>query len=321
MIPFAGVRLGHATHPVHPTGCTVLLCPPGTYGSVDTRGPAPGSRELALLAADKPDDKEVNAIVLTGGSAFGLATADGVMRYLSERGLGHPTPVRPVPIVPTAVVFDLRPATAFTPDAAMGYAACEAAAAYEGFIAQGNVGAGAGVLVGKWAGLPHMMKGGFGVASICKDGVEVAAAAVVNAVGDVVNDDGSVLAGARDLGGGWLAARNPLRYAGERPLPLAGTNTTLVVVATDAILSRNELARLTHHAHNGLAIAVRPSHTRHDGDVAFALSTRRVAAPVNLINNMAVLAVAEAIRNAVRFAASLPGVPGLGDMEPQNGEL
>ena len=311
MIPFAGVRLGHATHAQFPTGCTVFLCPPGTYGSVDSRGPAPGSRELALLAPDKPDDKEVNAVVLTGGSAFGLATADGVMRYLAERNIGHPTPIRNVPIVPAAVVFDLRPGTTYTPDAALGYAACQAAADYAGEIAQGNVGVGAGVLVGKWAGFPYMMKGGFGVASITADGVEVAAAAVVNAVGDVVNDDGSVLAGARDPDGGWLAARYPLRYAGEMGLPPPGTNTTLVVVATDATLTRNELARLAHHAHNGLAIAVRPSHTRHDGDIAFALSTRRVVAPITLVNNMAVTAVSEAIRNAVRVAATADGIPGL----------
>jgi L-aminopeptidase/D-esterase-like protein len=312
MINFAGIRIGHATHPEFPTGCTVFLCPAGTFGSVDARGPAPGSRELALLAPDKPDDKTVDAVVLTGGSAFGLATADGVMRYLSERGIGHPTPVRPVPIVPAAVVFDLgwNPAAA-TPDAAMGYAACAAAESYAGGIAQGNVGAGAGVFVGKWAGWPHMMKGGFGVASLTIEGVEVAAAAVVNAVGDVVDEQGRVLAGARALEGGWLAEGNPLRFVAEPATPPAGTNTTLVIAATDAILSRSELARLTHQIHNGLAIAVRPSHTRHDGDVAFALSTERVAAPINLVNNMAVAVTAEAIRNAVRHAATLFGVPGL----------
>ncbi|WP_374686100.1 P1 family peptidase [Promineifilum sp.] len=312
MINFAGIRMGHATHTEFPTGCTVFLCPNGTFGSVEARGPAPGSRELAVLAPDKPDDKAVNAVVLTGGSAFGLATADGVMRYLSERGIGHPTPVRPVPIVPAAVVFDLgwNPEAA-TPDAAMGYVACVAAESYAGVIEQGNVGVGAGVFVGKWAGWPHMMKGGFGVASLTIEGVEVAAAVVVNAVGDVVDEDGRVLAGARAPGGGWLADSNPLRFVAEPVIPPAGTNTTLVVVATDAILSRSELARLTHQAHNGLAIAVRPSHTRHDGDVAFTLSTERVAAPINLVSNMAVAVVAEAIRNAVRHAATVFGVPGL----------
>lgn len=310
MINFAGLRLGHATHPHYPTGCTVFLCPDGTLGSVEARGPATGSRELALLAPDKPDDKEVDAIVLTGGSAFGLAAADGVMRYLAERGVGHPTPVRPVPIVPAAVVFDLRPGIDYTPDSDLGYAACVAAESYGGAIDQGNVGAGTGVFVGKWGGFPHMMKGGFGVASLREEGIEVAAAAVVNAVGDVVNGDGSVLAGARD-GDGWLAARHPLRYVAGLALPPPGTNTTLVVVATDAIASRSELARLAHQAHHGLAIAVRPSHTRHDGDIAFALSTGRLDAPIQLVNNMAVHVVAEAIRNAVRFAATAGGVPGL----------
>lgn len=312
MIDFAGIRIGHATHPEHNTGCTVFLCPDGTLGGVDARGPAPGSREFALLAPDKPDDKEVDAILLTGGSAFGLAAADGVMRYLAERGIGHPTPIRPVPIVPAAVVFDLGfNNVPFLPNAESGYQACVAAEAFAGEIAQGNVGAGAGVLVGKWAGFPHMMKGGFGVASLRRDGVVVAAAAVVNAVGDVVNEDGSVLAGARDSQGGWQAAVNPLRYVDISLLPPAGTNTTLIVVATNAHLSRSGLARLSHHAHNGLAIAVRPSHTRHDGDVAFALATGQVATAENLVNNMAVAAVTEAIRNGVRHARSMMGIPGL----------
>jgi L-aminopeptidase/D-esterase-like protein len=312
-VDFAGIRIGHTTFPEHHTGCTVFLCPDGTLGSVDARGPAPGSRELALMAPDKPEDKEIDAVVLTGGSAFGLATADGVMRYLSERGVGHPTPVRPVPIVPAAVVFDLGLSPeAFTPDAAAGNAACQAAEHFDGQIEQGNVGAGTGVLVGKWAGFPHMMKGGFGVASLRYDDVVVAAAAVVNAVGDILNDDGSVLAGARDGEGGWLAQQNPLRFVDWRAAPFSGMNTTLVVVATNAILSRSELARLTHQAHNGIAITVRPSHTRHDGDIAFALSTARVAASYDLVCNLAVAATGEAIRNGVRHAVSVLGIPGLG---------
>lgn len=316
MMDFAGIRIGHATHPDFHTGCTVFLCPDGTLGSVDARGPAPGSREFALLAPDKPDDKEVDAVLLTGGSAFGLAAADGVMRYLAERGIGHPTPVRPVPIVPAAVVFDLGFNTAaFLPNAESGYQACVAAESFAGEIEQGNVGAGAGVLVGKWAGFAFMMKGGFGVSSLRVGDVVVAAAAVVNAVGDVVADDGSVLAGARDPEGGWQVAGNPLRYVEAPVLPPAGTNTTLLIVVTNARLSRSALARLTHHAHNGLAIAVRPSHTRHDGDVAFALATGQVTAAENLINNMAVAAVSEAIRNGVRHARSMKGIPGLAGAE------
>jgi len=312
MIDFAGIRIGHTTYADKFTGCTVFLCPDGTYGSVEVRGPAPGSREAALLAPDKPDDKEVDAILLTGGSAFGLAAADGVMRWLAERGIGHPTLIRPVPIVPAAVVFDMGVSSGeFLPNAESGYAACDAADAFDGEIAQGNVGAGTGVLVGKWAGFMQMMKGGFGVSSQMVDEVVVSAAAVVNAVGDIVNEDGTVLAGARNPNGGWMATEYPLRFAGAEVLPPPGVNTTLVVVATNAILSRNELARMTHQAHNGIAIAVRPSHTRHDGDTAYALSTERVAADTNLVSNMAVVAVSEAIRNAVRYAAGLPGIPGL----------
>lgn len=314
MIDFAGIRIGHATHREHNTGCTVFLCPDGTFGSVDARGPAPGSRELALLAPDKPDEKEVDAILLAGGSAFGLAAADGVMRWLAERGIGHPTPIRPVPIVPAAVVFDLGlNSGVFLPDAASGYAACAAAESFAGEVEQGNVGAGAGVLVGKWAGFPHMMKGGFGITSLRVGEVVVAAAAVVNAVGDVVNEDGTVLAGARNPDGGWMVTQNALRYVDMDVLPPPGMNTTLVVAASNAILSRSELARLAHQAHNGLAIAVRPSHTRHDGDITFTLSTEQVAAPINLVNNMTVAAVSEAIRNAVRHAAGVAGVPGLAD--------
>ncbi|MEZ4540414.1 MAG: P1 family peptidase [Chloroflexota bacterium] len=314
MIDFAGVRIGHKTYPEYHTGCTVFLCPEGTRASVDARGPAPGSRELALLAADKPEDKDVHAIVLTGGSAFGLATADGVMRYLAERGVGHPTPIRPVPIVPAAVVYDFfLNQGAFTPDAAGGYEACGAAETFDGHVAQGNVGAGTGVLVGKWAGFEHMMKGGFGVASIRRQDTVVAAAAVVNAVGDIVEADAGVLAGARGLKGGWLADRNELRYIEFSVPPAAGTNTTLVVVATNASLSRSELARLTHQTHNGIAIAVRPSHTRHDGDIAFALTTRQTTASIDLINAMAVQVVSEAIRNGVRHARTAANVSGLGD--------
>lgn len=313
-VDFAGIRIGHATRPEHHTGCTVFLCPDGTLGGVDARGPATGSRELDLLAPDKPGEKEVDAVLLTGGSAFGLAAADGVMRYLAERGIGHPTPVRPVPIVPAAVVFDLGLNQAeFLPDAAMGYEACVAAEATGPVIAQGNVGAGAGVLVGKWGGFPYMMKGGFGVAGLNVDGVTVAAAAVVNSVGDVVNEDASVLAGARDPAGGWLAEALPLRYVAEPVLPPPGTNTTLVVVVTNARLTRGELTQLAHQANYGIAVAVRPSHTRHDGDVAFTLATGRVDAPVNLVNNMTVAVVSEAIRNGVRHATGILGIPGLAE--------
>lgn len=316
---FAGLRIGHATDEDNHTGCTVLLCPPGTLGSVDVPGPAPGSRELALLGLDKPEEKEVHAVVLTGGSAFGLATADGVMTYLAERGIGHPTPIRPIPIVPAAVVFDLGLGDPQkTPDAAMGYAACVAANA-GGPLRQGNVGAGAGVTVGKWAGFFNLMKSGFGAVSLTEGELVVGAVAVVNAVGDVVNADGTVLAGARNPDGGWMADAHTYRYIDPSLLPSWPTNTTLVVAMTNAKLSPSQLARLPQQANNALAIAVRPVSTRHDGDVTFGLATGAVAADENLVYAMTVTAVAEAIRNAVRHSHSLLGIPGLAGEQPTEG--
>lgn len=309
-----GIRAGHATDEAHHTGCTVVICPPDTVGGVDLRGPSPGSRETALLAPDK-HVSDVSAVLLTGGSAFGLAAADGVMRYLEQHGLGHWTPRATVPIVPAAVVYDLFfSGGARRPDAEMGYAACQAAT--EGELPQGNVGAGAGVSVGKWAGFEGIMKGGFGSASVSfglsgGQRVTVGAAAVTNCVGDVLNADGSVLAGARAPDGGWLGERNRLEHFMEDPPTPPGTNTTLIVVATDARLSKVETNRLASQAHNGMAIAVRPVHTTHDGDVAFALATGQVECRFDLVAYAAVEAVAEAIRNSVRHAASLAGVPGL----------
>jgi L-aminopeptidase/D-esterase-like protein len=304
-----GLKIGHATNEEFHTGCTVFLCPEGSVGSVDIRGPAPGSRESALLAPDK-SVQTLNAIVLTGGSAFGLASADGVMRFLAEQGIGHPTPIKAIPIVPAAVVYDLfLGGGKFLPDAAMGYEACQNAS--DTAVPQGNVGAGAGVTVGKWGGFRGMMKSGFGLASWQEDDLIVMAAAVVNAVGDVVNGDGSVLAGARGEDVTWLADVDPLRRFPTRPPIPVGTNTTLVVVATNAQMSKVEAYRLAQRAHDGLAIAIHPVHTTHDGDTAFALASNQVEANFDLVANTAVVMTAEAIRNAVREAASIGPIPGL----------
>lgn len=308
MLNLAGIKIGHVTNEAYHTGCTVFLCPPQTVGGADARGPAPGSRELTLLELDKPI-QYVHAVVFTGGSAFGLATADGVMRYLGEQGIGHWTPIRPIPIVPAVVVYDLF----FNqgqqlPDAAMGYQACLNARAVD--IEQGNAGAGAGVTVGKWGGFSAIMKGGFGLASAVVEGVTVGAAAVVNAIGDVVNEDGSVLAGARKADNGWLVTENVYRNFSPRP-PTPLTNTTLMLVWTDAILTKVEANRLAQRAHDGLAIAVRPAHTTHDGDTAVALATGQVEGSFDLVANTAVHVVAEAIRNGVRHARSVDAVPGL----------
>lgn len=328
-VEMAGIKIGHATDVDFHTGCTVFLCPPGTVGSVDVRGPAPGSREAALMGLDKPISI-INAIVLTGGSAFGLATSDGVMRYLAEQGIGHWTPIRPIPIVPAAVVYDLfLNGGRRLPDAEMGYAAC-LAATVDG-VAQGNVGAGAGVTVGKWSGFEGMMKGGFGLAGYREGDLIVGAAAVVNAVGDVVNPDGSVLAGARAADGRWQVSLDRWRRLPERPAAVladggagggamvSGTNTTLIVVATNARFDKVLANRLAQRAHDGLAIAVRPAHTSHDGDTAFALATGEVTAPFDDVANIATEMVAEAIRNAVRHAEAvvteagrIPGLAGPG---------
>jgi L-aminopeptidase/D-esterase-like protein len=306
----AGLKIGHATNEEFHTGCTVLLCPEGTVAGADVRGPAPGSREMALLGLDKPIE-HIHAVLLTGGSAFGLAAADGVMRYLAERGIGHPTPIKPVPLVPAAVVYDLILGMGqFFPDADMGYAACLAASDED--VPQGNVGAGSGVTVGKWAGFSGIMKSGFGLAVNQIGDLVVGTAVVVNAVGDVVNEDGSVLAGAHDGQGGWLVAQDPYRRFPQAPPAQLGTNTTLAAVFTNAKLSKVEANRLAQRAHDGLAIAIRPVHTTHDGDTAFALATGRVAADFDALANIAVITVEQAIRSSVRHAQTVGPFLGLG---------
>ncbi len=312
ILNLAGLKIGHATDSEHHTGCTVFLCPPETVASVDVRGPAPGSREAVLLQPDKPI-QFIHAVMLTGGSAFGLATADGAMRYLAEHDIGHFTPIRKVPLEPTAVVYDLfMNEGQHPPDAAMGYQACQNAT--DTAVAQGNVGAGAGVSVGKWGGFQTIMKGGFGLSSMAMDGLIVGAGAVVNAIGDVINEDGTVLAGARLANGRWLVEENPHRLFPQLPQSSVGTNTTLVVVFTNARLTKVEAHRLAQRAHDGFAIAIRPVHTTHDGDTAYALATSQVEAPFDLVANLAVAMVAEAIRNGVRHAATVGPLPGLASL-------
>ena len=309
-----GILVGHATDNKHHTGCSVILCPENTVGGVDVRGPSPGSRETALLGPDK-HVQDVTAILLTGGSAFGLAAADGVVRYLEEHDLGHWTPRATVPIVPAAVVYDLFFSDGRRrPDAKMGYQACQVAQAED--VAQGNVGAGAGVTVGKWAGFEGIMKGGFGTAAeeIEVEGGKrliVGAAAVTNCVGDILSTDGTVLAGARRPDETWFAENDPLQHLVKEPEIPQGTNTTLIVAATNAALSKIDVNRMAQHAQNGLVMAVRPAHTTHDGDIAFSLATGEVDARFDLVAYLTELVVAESIRNSVRHAASLEGIRGL----------
>jgi L-aminopeptidase/D-esterase-like protein len=282
-------RVGHWTDPGGGTGCTVVLPPPGNVASCDIRGSSPSSRELTLLDPDRRLT-EIHAILLTGGSAFGLAAADGVMSWLEGRGVGYETAVTPVPIVPAAVVFDLgvsgrRPG----PDA--GRAACDAATPDP--VDTGRVGAGAGATTGKWAGFEWHSPGGLGIHTVTAEGAEVSALAVVNPVGDVISEDGSVLAGTRAPDPTY---RPPPR---ARDVPL---NTVLAVVATRATIDKREARFLASRGSDGITVAVRPAHTRYDGDVVFAVaapSDGEDPASVDLLGMLATRAVAGAIRDAV----------------------
>ena len=293
-----GIRVGHWTDAAARTGCTVVLLPDdGAVASVDVRGAAPGTRETDLLRPESTVPR-AHAILLTGGSAFGLAAADGVMAHLESRGIGTPTPAGRVPIVAAAVLFDLAVGSASVrPDADAGRAA--ALEAEEGRpCTNARVGAGAGATVGKLFGAP--VDTGLGTAAATlPDGCVVGALVAVNAVGDVVGEDGSVLAGAAPPG---TVAR---LLAGPPPSPpVAGTNTTLAVVATDAALTKTQCHRLAQVAHDALAQTIRPVHTGFDGDTVFAVSTGD-GGPVDdaaflVVQVAAVETLARAIRSAVR---------------------
>ena len=286
-IPVAGVRVGHWTGAE--TGVTVLLAPEGTVGSGEVRGGAPASRELALLEPSRTVTR-VDAVVFAGGSAFGLAAADGVMRFLAERGVGFPTAGGPVPIVPAACVFDLANSGSVRPGADDGYAAAEAAARGAA-IETGRVGAGRGATVGKWRGREHAVAGGFGVAVGRVDDAHVAAFAVVNAVGDVIGEDGSVIAGS-------TAPLDAPGFPADKPFEEQAVNTTLVVVVTDAAIDKYACHLVAQSAHDGLARALRPAHTRFDGDLAIALATGAIETHVDRVRELAAGVVAEAIRLA-----------------------
>jgi L-aminopeptidase/D-esterase-like protein len=291
-----GIRVGHWTDEVGLTGCTVVLLPEeGAVASVDVRGAAPGTRETDVLHPDNMV-QVAHAVLLTGGSAFGLAAADGVMQRLSERSLGVPTPGGPVPIVPAAVVFDLATGDpSARPVAESGYEACESAEAGKP-CGSGRFGAGTGATVGKLFGSPS--PAGLGTASLrLPGGGTIGAVAVVNALGDVVDEDGSVLAGPGTV-------RRLLADGLPQPPPI-GANTTLALVATDVALTKVQAHRLAVTAHDGLAQAIRPVHTAYDGDTVFAVSTaRRPAGDTSLLllQAAAVEVVAQAIRAAVRPA-------------------
>ena len=301
-----GIRVGHETNLAAGTGCTVILCETPAVGGVDVRGGAPATRETDVLRPMHMVE-EVHAVVLTGGSAFGLDAASGVMRYLEELEQGYDTGVARVPIVPAAAIFDLAFGAAnVRPDAAAGYRACEQATSEA--TAQGNVGAGTGATVGKMAGPAFMMKGGLGSASMQVNGdILIGAIVVVNAAGDVIDPaTQQTVAGARNPLGGYIFG-NPIG------------NTTIAVVATNAALSKEEANKVAQMAHNGLAQTLRPAHTMFDGDTVFVLalgaraerqtSPDSAALQTSMLGATAATVLARAIVKAVRHADELFGIP------------
>ena len=309
----AGIEVGHFTDTRRPTGCTVVMAREGAVAGVDVRGAAPGTRETDLLHPSNLVDK-VHAIMLAGGSAWGLEAATGAVRWLEERGVGLDVAVGRLPIVPAAVLFDLLVGDMrIRPDAAAGYAACAAASSAD--PAEGNVGAGAGAVVGKVFGIQHAMKGGVGTASVTVDGVTVGALIACNALGDVIDPDtAQVMAGARTDDGRALRDTRRALLRGQPPQPLlAGTNTTIGVVATDAILTKVQAHRLAIAAHDGLARSINPVHTMSDGDTLFSLGTGRAGKSLGMmvLATMAAEATARATVRAVQAARSVTTADGL----------
>jgi len=316
-----GIKVGHHTLTERPTGCTVILVDgDGAAGGVSQRGGAPGTRETDLLDPSNMVDK-VNAVVLAGGSAFGLDAATGTVKWLEEHNIGWPTGVARVPIVPAAILFDLPVGAQpkIRPTADCGYRA--AAAASTSPVGEGSIGAGAGATVGKSGGGGRSMKAGVGSYSITlPNGLSVGAIVAVNAVGDIIDPDtGRIVAGVRNPDGTFADARKILRsgQAGQAPRP--GENTTIGLVATNARLTKTQAQRMALMADDGFARAIFPSHTVGDGDTVFALATGQWAGEVNLtqIGALAADVMARAIVRAATEATGLPNIPAARDLKKQ----
>jgi L-aminopeptidase/D-esterase-like protein len=319
-----GIEVGHAQDDSALTGCTVILARKGAVAGVDVRGGAPGTRETDLLNPINLVDK-VHAVMLAGGSAFGLDAASGVMRYLDERKIGFNTGVARVPIVPAAILYDLNVGRSdVRPDLEMGYRACLAASSK--VVAEGNVGAGTGASVGKLIGAKQAMKSGLGSASISiGSGVVVGALAVVNTFGDVVDPNtGEIVAGLRSAKVGPLQIGAPGYFAdtlqmmktflGKTVLSFATHNNTLLcVVAVNATLTKPEMTKVAQMAQDGIARSTRPAHTMLDGDTVFALATGGKKVDVSTVGAFAAEVLAQAIVRAVRAACSAGGLPGVAD--------
>lgn len=317
-----GILVGHAQNDEALTGCTVILCEKGAVGGVDQRGGAPGTREVDALHPMHLVNK-AHAVVLAGGSAFGLEAATGVMRYLEEKGVGFDTRIAKVPIVPAAILFDLGIGRSdVRPDAAMGYQACQNASAEP--PTEGNVGAGTGATVGKILGPAQCMKSGIGTTSLeIGAGIIVGAIVAVNAFGDVIDPStAQIIAGARSKEVGPLHIGASGYFAdtlqvmqtliGRTALGFGSRgNTVIGVVATNAKLNKEEVNKVAQMAHDGLARSIRPAHTMLDGDTIFAIATGEHNADVNIVGAYAAEVFSQAILRAVRAAKPVAGIPAI----------
>lgn len=304
-----GLEVGHAQDMDALTGCTVILCGEGAVGGVDVRGGAPVTRETDLLRPLHLVQK-AQAILLSGGSAFGLDAATGVMRYLDEQGLGFDAGVAVVPIVAAAALFDLALGDpTVRPDAEMGYSACVAATA--GAMAEGNTGAGCGATVGKILGMEHAVKSGLGTASVrLQDGLVVGAIVAVNSLGSVVDpESGMILGGPRDPETGKILDTIEIVRSGKSSRALQFGNTTIGVIGTNGRLTKDQANKIASMAHNGLALTIRPVHTPYDGDTVFALSTGDLPADVTVVGALAAEVLAKAVARGVQRAQSAGGLP------------
>lgn len=309
-----GIKVGVVSNPEAVTGVTVVLVEDGASAAVEVRGSAPGTRETDLLQPGQLVE-EVQAIVLAGGSAFGLDAASGVVKYLEEKGCGFPVGPIAVPIVPAAVLFDLFIGNgSIRPDAAMGYQACLAAS--DSPVPEGSVGAGTGATAGKIRGMSNAIKTGQGSAVLHKEGLIVAVLVVVNAFGDIFDRKGNLLAGPRNPETGLMEKTIDLLLgSGDGGFP---GNTTLGVVATNAAFDCTALTRVCRMAHDGLARSILPVHTMWDGDTIFALSKGNMKADINLVSLMAAEAMVEAVERAALTADSLGGIPAVKDLDDKN---
>lgn len=308
-------RIGNAQNTAGGSGCTVILCEKGAVAGVDVRGGAPASHETELLHPVNTIDR-IHAVVLSGGSAFGLEATAGVMQFLEEKGVGFSVGPITVPIVCGASLFDLTVGDSrCRPDKAMGYEACRAA--YRETPAEGNFGAGTGATVGKWLGPERSMKSGLGIVAVRAGALIVAAVAAVNAVGDVVDaETGAPLAGLLSPDGYRRESTADALLAGAPPLTAAGANTTLVCILTNASLTKAQASKAASMAHNGLARTIRPAHTTMDGDTVFCMADGSVSSSVDLTGSLAAYATAKAINRAVIHAESAYGLKSYRDLFP-----